>query len=123
MHAGAALCAGMGLGHAMAQALGGRYGLHHGTMNAVCLAPALHYNREVAATEIARFGEAMDHGDAIARASELGALAGPTRLHEYGVPRDDLPSLSDAIAERAPAQANPRPAPPEAILELLEEIW
>jgi maleylacetate reductase len=123
MHAGAALRAGMGLGHAMAQALGGRYGLDHGTMNAVCLAPALQYNREVAATALARFGEAMDHGDPIARVSELGALAGPTRLHEYGVPRNDLRSLSNAIAERAPAQANPRPAPPEAILELLEEIW
>ncbi len=107
----------------MAQALGGRYGLPHGTMNAVCLPPALRYNREVAAAEIAQFGEAMDHGDAIARASELGALAGPTRLREYGVPREDLESLSKAIAERAPAQANPRPAPPEAILQLLEEIW
>ena len=30
MHAGAALRAGMGLGHAMAQALGGRYGLRTG---------------------------------------------------------------------------------------------
>jgi maleylacetate reductase len=123
MHAGAALCAGMGLGHAMAQALGGRYGLAHGTMNAVCLPPALRYNREVAAVGIARFGEAMGHGDAIERASELGALAGPTHLREYGVPREDLESLSEAIAERAPAKANPRPAPPDAINELLEEIW
>jgi len=95
----------------------------HGTMNAVCLPPALRYNREVAAAEIARFGEAMDHGDAIERASELGALAGPTRLREYGVPREDLGTLSGAIAERAPAKANPRPAPPEAIRELLEEVW
>jgi hypothetical protein len=39
------------------------------------------------------------------------------------VARADLASLSEAIAERAPAQANPRPAPPEAILELLEETW
>jgi maleylacetate reductase len=123
MHAGAALCAGMGLGHAMAQALGGRYGLAHGTMNAVCLPPALRYNRDVAAAEIARFGAAMDRGGAIDRASELGALAGPTRLREYGVPREDLETLSEAIAERAPAKANPRPAPPEAINELLEEIW
>ena len=121
MHAGAALCVGMGLGHAMAQALGGRYGLAHGTMNAVCLPPALRYNREVAAAEIARLGEAMDHGDAIARVTELGVLAGPTRLREYGVPREDLEPLSEAIAARPPAKSNPRPAPPEAVLELLEE--
>ena len=49
MHAGAALRAGMGLGHAIAQALGGRYGLAHGTMNAVSLPPALRYNQDVAA--------------------------------------------------------------------------
>jgi maleylacetate reductase len=123
MHAGEALTAGMGLGHAMAQALGGRYGLAHGTMNAVCLPPALRYNADVAAAEIATLGEAMDHGDPIARVSELGALAGPTRLREYGVPREDLEILSEAIAARAPAKANPRSAPPEAIRELLEEIW
>ena len=123
MHAGAALTAGMGLGHAIAQALGGRYGLAHGTMNAVSLPPALRYNQDVSAAEIARLGEANDHGDAIVRVTELGALAGPSRLGEYGVPREDLESLAEAIAERAPANANPRPAPPEAIRELLGEIW
>ncbi|MBV8710696.1 MAG: iron-containing alcohol dehydrogenase [Solirubrobacterales bacterium] len=123
MHAGAALRAGMGLGHAMAQALGGRYGLAHGTMNAVCLPPALRYNRAVAGEEIARLGEAMDHDDPIGRVSELGALAGPTRLRDYDVPREDLATLAEAIAERAPAKANPRPAPSQAIHELLAEIW
>lgn len=123
MHAGASMRAGMGLGHAMAQALGGRYGLAHGTMNAVCLPPALRYNQPAAAREIARLGEAMEHDDAIGRVSELAALAGPSRLREYGVPRDELPALSEAIAERAPAKANPRPAPAPAILELLEETW
>jgi maleylacetate reductase len=123
MYAGAALRVGMGLGHAMAQALGGRYGLPHGTMNAVCLPPALRYNREVAAEGIARFAGAMGVDDAIARVGELAVLAGPPRLREYGVPREDLASLSTAIADRGPAKANPRAAPPEAIQELLEEIW
>jgi len=107
----------------MAQALGGRYGLPHGTMNAVCLPPALRYNREAAAEGITRFARAMDVDDAIARVSELAVLAGPPRLREYGVPREDLASLSEAIADRGPAKANPRPAPPDAIHELLEEIW
>jgi maleylacetate reductase len=124
MHAGAALRAGMGLGHAIAQALGGRYGLAHGTMNAVSLPPALRYNQEVAATEIARFGQAMDHGDdAIGRVTELAKLAGSPRLRDHDVPREDLESLSEAIAQRPPAKNNPRPAPPEAVLTVLEEIW
>jgi alcohol dehydrogenase class IV len=123
MHAGAALTAGMGLGHAMAQALGGRYGLAHGTMNAVSLPPALAYNAEVVPDQIARLGGAMGRDDAIERVRELGAFAGPSRLRDYDVPREHLESLSEAIADRAPAKANPRPAPPEAIRELLEEIW
>jgi alcohol dehydrogenase class IV len=101
----------------------GADGLAHGTMNAVCLPPALRYNADVAAAEIARLGEAMDDGDAIARVSELGALAGPTRLRDYGVPREDLETLPEAIAARPPAKSNPRPAPAGAIRELLKEIW
>ena len=50
MKAGAALAsAGLGLAHAMAQALGGRYGLPHGAMNALTLPPALGFNEPVAA--------------------------------------------------------------------------
>ena len=49
MHAGAALAsAGLGLGHALAQALGGRYGLPHGAMNALSLPQALRFNEPVA---------------------------------------------------------------------------
>jgi maleylacetate reductase len=122
MHAGSALRAGMGVGHAMAQALGGRYGLAHGTMNAVCLPPALRFNREVAADAIARFGEAVG-GDAIARTEELAGLAGAKPLREYAVPHDDLPQLAEATAARPAAKGNPRPAPPDEILKLLESVW
>ncbi len=84
MHAGAALRAGMGLAHAMAQALGGVLGLSHGAMNAVCLAPALRFNSEVAAAEIARFGEAMAAGDPLTRVEELAA---PGRSDSASRPR------------------------------------
>jgi alcohol dehydrogenase class IV len=123
MRAGSALRAGMGVAHAMAQALGGRYALPHGSMNAVCLPAGLRFNADVAADAIARFGEAMGHGDGIARTQELAALAGPTRLRDYGVPEEELPEVAAAAAERAPAKANPRPAPAEAILVLLREVW
>ena len=53
--AGAALGgSGLALGHALAQAVGGLYGLPHGALNAVCLAPALRFNASVAADAIAR---------------------------------------------------------------------
>jgi maleylacetate reductase len=123
MHAGAALRAGTGLGHAIAQALGGRYGLPHGTMNAVSLPAALRFNSIVAAGELARFGEAIGRADPITRVSELAVLAGPPRLRDYEVPAEDLPELAQAIAELSAAKANPRPAPPHVVLQLLGEMW
>jgi maleylacetate reductase len=123
MHAGAALRAGMGVGHAMAQALGGRYGLPHGTMNAVCLPPALRFNREVAADALARLGEAMLAPEPIARVEQLAGRGGAQPLREFGVPEEDLPELAAAAAERPPAKANPRPAGPQEILGLLRGVW
>jgi maleylacetate reductase len=122
MHAGAALRAGMGVGHAIPQALGGRFGLPHGAMNAVCLPHALRFNLDVAAAAIARLGQAMGY-EPVARVEELASLAGPTRLREYGVPRAELPEVAEAAAARPAAKANPRPASPEEILELLHAAW
>jgi maleylacetate reductase len=123
MHAGASLRAGMGVAHAMAQALGGRYGVSHGAMNAVCLPPALRFNAEVARAPIVALGQALGTDDAAGRVAELAALAGPTRLRDYGVPAEELPLVAEAAAQRPPAKANPRPAPPDAILGLLREVW
>ena len=124
MHAGAALAAaGLGLGHAMAQALGGRYGLPHGAMNAITLPPALRFNEPVAGAEIARFGEAMATNDPIARVQELAGLGGYERLRDHGVPENDLDEVADAAARRGGAVANPRRATPTEITELLRSVW
>jgi maleylacetate reductase len=123
MHAGAALTAGMGVAHATAQALGGRYGLAHGAMNAICLPAGMRFNAEVAADELARLGEAMDCADPIERASELAALSVPTRLRDYGVPEDELETVAEAAAGRSAAKTNPRPVSAGDILELLRSVW
>jgi maleylacetate reductase len=124
MHAGAALAgAGLGLGHAMAQALGGRYGLPHGALNAICLPPALRFNEEVASAEIKAFGEAMGRDDPVARVEELARLAGFTLLRHLGVPKDELGEVAAAAAERGGAKANPRAATPSEIEELLLSVW
>jgi maleylacetate reductase len=123
-HAGAALAsAGLALGHAMAQALGGRYGIAHGAANALCLPPALRFNQPVAAAEIARFGEALAAEDPAARVEELAHASGFERLRELGVPRDELDEVAEATAGRAGAKANPRPASPAEIAELFRDIW
>ena len=124
MHAGAALAgAGLGLGHAMAQALGGRYGIAHGAANAVCLPAALRFNEAVAAAEIERLSEAVGGGDAAARVAQLAALGGFRQLRDLGVPRDELDEVAAATVERRGAKANPRQATQDEIAELLREIW
>jgi len=123
-HAGTALgLAGLALGHAMAQALGGRFGIAHGAANALCLPPALRFNEPVAATEIRRFEEALGTDDPVARTEELARASGFTRLRELGVPEDELGEVAEAAAQRAGAKANPRPAGPDEIAELLRSIW
>jgi len=124
MHAGAALAsAGLGLAHAMSQALGGRFGLPHGAMNAIALPPALRFNEPVAGAEIERFGDALGTDDPIGRVQELALLGGYKRLRDQGVPENELAEVAEAAAGRPGARANPRPATPSQISDLLRSIY
>jgi maleylacetate reductase len=122
--AGAALAgAGLALAHAMAQAVGGAYGFPHGTLNGICLPPALRFNAPIASDAVGRFAAALGVEDAAARVEELAGLAGPTRLAELGVPEGDLPPLAAATAKRPGNAANPRPATQDEIEQLLRSVW
>ncbi|MDQ4081666.1 MAG: iron-containing alcohol dehydrogenase [Actinomycetota bacterium] len=124
MHAGAALAsAGLGLAHAMAQALGGRYGISHGAANALCLPPALRFNAEVAKRELAALARALGAREAGERAQELAELAGFSRLRDLSVPEADLPRVAEEAVLRAGARANPRPATAGDVLRLLRTVW
>jgi alcohol dehydrogenase class IV len=119
MHAGAALGASMlALGHAMAQALGGRYGLPHGAMNALTLPQALNFNEEVAPDAVRRFREEVG-----VDVEELAALGGFGRLRDFGIPEEDLPEIAAATVERAGAKSNPRPATASDVEQLLHNIY
>jgi maleylacetate reductase len=123
-HSGAALAGSMlALAHAMAQAIGGRYGLPHGTLNGICLPPALRFNTPYAPEAVARFGEAVGaEDDPAARVEELAALAGAKRLRDLGVPEADLPAVAVDAAQRSGNLANPKPATPKEIERLLREV-
>ncbi len=124
MHAGMALAErGLFLGHAMAQALGGRYGVPHGAMNAICLPPALRFNAPVVPEALAALAEALGVADAPERVEELARLGGFARLRDFGVPEDDLPEVAEATAQRPAARSNPRPVTPGDVESLLRSIW
>ena len=112
----------LALAHAMAQAIGGKYGLPHGTLNGICLPPALRYNARYASAAVRAFGDAVG-GDPAARVEELAALGGITRLRELGVPEADIPELAASTAQRGGNQANPHPATPKEIEDLLGSVW
>ena len=101
-----------------------RYGLPHGAMNALCLPPALEFNRALAPEAVARFGEAIG-GDAVERARELARLGGFERLRDFGVPEDDLPRARRGRGSARAATGEPAPATPEEIEAMLLDlaIW
>jgi maleylacetate reductase len=114
--AGEALArSGLALAHAMAQAIGGRYGLPHGAVNAICLPPVLRFNEEFVPAELLG-GRAAD------RAEELAHLAGFTTLSALGLPEEGLPEVAATAAGRAGAQANPRQASADDVLALLSAV-
>ena len=125
MHAGMALAArGLFLAHAMAQALGGRYGASHGALNALCLAPALRFNAEVVPDAIGELAEAMGTDDAPSRVEELARLGGFERLRDLGIPEERARRGRGAgvgAARRARRIRGPRPS--TDIEALLRSIW
>jgi alcohol dehydrogenase class IV len=115
--AGEALArSGLALAHAMAQAIGGRYGLPHGALNAICLPPALRFNEEFVPGELLG-------GRAAERAQELAEVPGFSSLSALDVPEQDLPELAATAAGRAGARANPRPASADDVLALLISVF
>jgi maleylacetate reductase len=115
--------AGLCLGHAMAQALGGRYGLPHGAMNALCLPAALRFNEPAVPQAIDDFGKSIGADHPADRVEELARLGGFLRLRDFAVPENELDDVAEATAQRAGAKANPRPASAGEIAELLRQIY
>jgi alcohol dehydrogenase class IV len=113
----------LALGHALAQALGGRYGAPHGALNALTLPPALRFNEPVAGEAIGRFADALGTDDPAARVEELARLGGYERLRDLGIPAEAATEVAETAAARAGAKANPRPVAPEDVEALVRSIW
>jgi maleylacetate reductase len=106
---------GLYLAHAMAQAVGGAYGLPHGAMNAICLPPAMRFNAPVVP-------EAMT-AVPVERVEALARLGGFARLRDFGVSEADLDELGARAAARPGARANPRPASAAEVADLYRSVW
>ena len=123
--AGQALAlAGMGLGHAMAQALGGHLRAPARGDERARPAAALRFNESLAPDAIARFGEAIGAPTIRPRGSRSSrGSAGSNGSATSDLPEDSLPAVAEAAAGRLGNRAKPRPATADEIEELLRSIY
>jgi alcohol dehydrogenase class IV len=101
--------AGVGLVHAMAHVVGARYGVHHGTANAICLPFVMRFNNDELAARYRDVAEALgadvrglsEEAAGLAAADAVAGLNArtgiPARLRDVKVPEADL----DACAEQS----------------------
>jgi maleylacetate reductase len=117
--------AGMGVGHGLAQLLGGRTGIAHGVANAIVLCHAVQFNLESAPDALWRVGEALGDADdpagAIDRLRERLGL--PGSLSEVGVTIDDLDAVVRMSSSSPSIRTNPRPVTEEDARAILEAAF
>lgn len=129
-------CSGTNIVHALSYPLGGRYRIPHGVSNAVLLAPAMAFNRDVSAAKLARtapfvqgYSAGMTDVDAADLVlAELAALTRdvgiPGKLTDLGIPREELGVVvEDAFKVRRLLDNNPREVGVEDIRAIYESLF
>jgi alcohol dehydrogenase class IV len=125
----------LGVVHAIAHAVGGKFHVHHGTLNAIILPHGMQYNSVVAPHRYVRIARAMGVNlggrsdeeviaDGVLAVRTLAADCGlPTRLRDVEVPEEALPELAALSIVEPAIFNNPRIATEEELLELLQAMW
>jgi alcohol dehydrogenase len=125
---------GAGITTVLGHAIGARYGVENGTINAIVLPHALRFNAQDAAVGLAKAARALgaQHADVDSNLSAIlnavkaisQALGIPYRLREVGVPFDALPGIAtDAMGDWF-LRGNPRQVRAAAELQqILEHAW
>lgn len=114
-------CTGYGLHHVLSQTLVRFAGIEHGVANTIVLRASVPALRERFAEGVARLDDATGGTDALA--SQLGELAGSTRLRDVLAEERVLDTCAEQAASR-PELAMTPPAPSrEEILALYRSLW
>jgi len=128
--------AGVGLVHAMAHPLGGRFDVPHGVANAILLPSVMQFNLIARLEKFGQVAQAMgekveglsavDAGEkAVEAVSRLSADIGiPGRLSEVKVKEEGIPQLAaDTMNMKRAMAANPRVAKQEEVEKLFREAF
>lgn len=110
----------MGVHHGLAQVLGGRTGLPHGTANALLLEHSIRFNAEAVPDEVRRIGAAIGADDAAGAVGELVAgLDLPQGLAAAGITEEDIDAVARLSQANGSVQANPRPVSEDDARDIL----
>ena len=126
--------ASVGLGHALAHALGGMYDVVHGMAHSLLLPTVMRHNLPACEKKMAKIGSIItgrvlgsDEATALAGIEELEKLRDeigiPCRLREILPDKTKLPQVSRNAANDTCLLTNPKPVTWKEILNLYYEIW
>ena len=128
--------AGVGLVHAMAHPLGGRFDVPHGVANAILLPPIMHFNLIARLEKFGRVAQALGEKaegmsaveagkKAVEAVRQLSADIGiPGRLSDAGVKEEGIPQLAaDALNMKRALACNPRMTTQSEIEKLYRENY
>jgi alcohol dehydrogenase len=126
----------VGMVHAMAHTIGGKYGVPHGIANGILLPYCIMYNLDECPDRYAMVAEAMgvkkegmsdtEAGEAAANAIwELTKKMGlPQKLREVGVPKDGLEECAEASLYDGSIVYNPKTiTEAQEVLGVFEKAW
>jgi alcohol dehydrogenase class IV len=125
----------LGIGHTLAEALGGYYRIPHGVTNALMLHRVMSFNLKANPAKYARIYELMggrSSGLGTRAAAEKSALSVrrlcrdlglPSRLRDVGVRESDLDGIVDIADRWANSSGNPRRITRRQIRELYESAF
>ena len=126
----------VGLVHAMAHSLGGRFGVPHGLANAILLPHVMRYNMEACADQYALVAEALavkkpetsdDEAaeEAVNAIEELSKKIGlPGRLRYVDVPMEGLKDCAELSLSDGSIVYNPKPVfEAEEVFKVYEAAW
>jgi alcohol dehydrogenase len=125
----------LGIVHALSHAVGGKFAVHHGTLNAIFLPPVMRFNSSIAPDRYVRIAKALGVNaggrsneaviaDGITAVFTLVSECGlPTTLREVGVPEAALPELAEIALVDGAIYHNPRVATEAELLAMLRGVW
>ncbi|MDD5222868.1 MAG: iron-containing alcohol dehydrogenase [bacterium] len=126
----------VGVVHALAHALGARFGVPHGVANAICLAPSMRYNLKAVAPRYALIAGALGISPENRSDTELAVktiewveklLSGlpiPRKLRDIPIPREALPLLAEDALTDTSIYTNPvKITDPAELEKILQEAW